>query len=263
MSDEAILGFWRDQAREHGGSHAASWSDLHAIELELATIGPRLSPGDHVLDIGCGSGYSTLRLAAERDVSVRGVDYAPEMIDAARAALEGTGEGIGSRVEFDVGDILDLDEPSDRYDTVVVTRVVINVGDWERQRRALAEAVRVVKPGGTVLLSEASLEGWERINRFRAEWGLDPVPMPPFNNYLSTERVVEELEPLARLRELVHFSSSYYVLTRVVKPLLARAAAAPVDPADPETDWNRWSALVPPAGDYGVQVLFEFEKHAP
>ena len=74
------------------------------------------------------------------------------------------------------------------------------------------------------------------------------------------DRVVELLETEARLVELAHFASSYYVGTRLIKPLLARAGGGSVDVANPEMDWNRWCSMLPPAGDYGTQVLFVFEK---
>jgi ubiquinone/menaquinone biosynthesis C-methylase UbiE len=182
------------------------------------------------------------------------------MIEQARRSLSAASERRDSQVEFEVGDILDLAEPSDSYDKVVVTRVVINVGGWERQQRALCEAIRVLRPGGTLLLSEASLQGWQSLNRLRGEWGLEAIPMPSFNNYLDVDRVVELLEPQARLVELANFSSSYYVGTRLIKPLLSRSTGAPVDVADPHMDWNRWCSMLPPAGDYGVQVLLVFEK---
>jgi SAM-dependent methyltransferase len=261
MSDEEILRYWREQAREHGVSHAASWSDRYAIELEYKEMLARIEEGDRILDIGCANGYKTLRLAAARRVSIRGVDSAPEMIEQARQALT-AGPNLPSELEFDVGDIMELDEPSDAYDKVIVTRVVINVGAWERQRRALLEAVRVVKPGGILLLSEACLQGWNAINRLRGEWGLEPIPMPAFNNYLDSDQVVELLSPQATLVELVNFSSSYYVGTRLLKPLLAQATGAQLDVADPDTEWNRFWSQVPAAGDYGTQVLFVFRKRA-
>jgi SAM-dependent methyltransferase len=260
MSDEDIFAFWRNQALEHGESHAASWSDRYAIELELQQLVSRLHDRDRVLDIGCANGFSTLRMARTRRIAIRGVDYVPEMIEEARRSLAAESPALQSEVEFDVSDVLELSEPSSEYDKVVVTRVVINLGDWDRQERALHEAMRVVKPGGLLLVSEACLQGWNSLNRLRGEWGLDPIPMPSFNNYLDVERVIEALAGEARLVELVNFASSYYVGTRLLKPLLARAADAPVNVADPYAEWNRWCSLLPAAGDYGVQQLFVFEK---
>ena len=59
---------------------------------------------------------------------------------------------------------------------------------------------------------------------------------------------------------LVDFASTYYVGTRVLKPLLAQATGAPVDVADPASEWNRWFASLPAVGDYGTQKLFVFRK---
>jgi SAM-dependent methyltransferase len=260
MSADEAFEFWQRQAREHRSSHTASWSDRYAIELELDQLVSRVVDGDRVLDVGCANGFSTLRLATSRRVAVRGLDYVPEMIDEARRALAALPAGSAPVVEFEVGDIMDLDEPSDHYDKVVVTRVVINVGDWNRQRRALAEATRVLKPGGILLLSEACLHGWRSLNRLRSEWGLEEIPMPPFNNYLDADRVVEAMAAEARLVARLDFSSSYYVGTRLLKPLLARATGAPINVADPDMDWNRLCSKLPAVGDYGVQVLFVFEK---
>jgi SAM-dependent methyltransferase len=261
MTREKIFRFWRGQAEIHGQSHAASWSDRYAVELEIEQLARRIEDGDRVLDIGCANGYSTLRLASRRRIDIRGVDYAPEMIDQAREALR-SANAQGAKIEFAVDDVTDLSEPSDRYDKVTVTRVIINLGEWDQQVRGLRESLRVVRPGGLLLVSEACLQGWNSLNRIRAEWGLDPIPMPPFNNYLDQERVIDALAPEARLLELSNFSSTYYVGTRVLKPLLAKAVDAGVDVADPDMDWNRWFAMLPAAGDYGVQSLFVFEKRA-
>jgi SAM-dependent methyltransferase len=260
MSAEQIYEFWRDQARTHGRSHAASWSDRHVIELEVGALSRHLQNGHRVLDVGCANGFSTFKLATNRQLSIRGVDYAPEMIEMAQAALRELGPPPGSDLEFSIGDVLSLAEPSDTYDRVVVVRVIINLGPWENQHIGLRECVRVLKPGGRLLLSEAWLDGWDALNRLRDEVGLEPIPMPAFNNYLDRARVVDALHPNARLQSVEDFASTYYVGSRVVKPLLARLPSATVDVADPESELNRFFALLPSAGDYGTQKLLVFEK---
>jgi cyclopropane fatty-acyl-phospholipid synthase-like methyltransferase len=257
---DEIRAFWTKQAQEHGQSPAASWSDISAIQLEIREILKWLNDGEHILDVGCANGYSTIQFASQKNIHIRGLDYIPQMVDEAKARLAELGDKLQGQTEFDVGDINALNEPSNNYDKVIVIRVIINLGNWENQLRAFKECARVVKPGGLLLLSEATLQGWEKLNAFRREWGLTNIPMPPFNNYLDQDQVVQSAAPELELVEIVNFSSTYFVGTRILKPLLARAADVGINIADPNMEWNRWFSQLPAAGDYGTQKLFVFRK---
>jgi len=257
---EQIRIFWTEQARVHGQGSAASWSDFRVMEMEVREIVKRLSDGDRVLDVGCANGFSTAQFASQRDISVRGVDYIPEMIEQARQRLQVIGHRLRGGVEFAHGDITALQEPSTTYDKVISIRVLINLRSWDWQLSALRECARVLKPGGTLLASEATVQGWERLNLFRSEWGLPEIPMPPFNEYIDEEILRAELPAELRLVEVVNFASSYYVGTRVLKPLLAKVLGNTLAAANPNLEWNRWFSELPPCGDYGTQKLFVFEK---
>jgi len=257
---EQIRGFWTQQAREHGQAPAASWSDRMVMELEIRAISERLSDGDRVLDVGCANGFSTVQFAAQRQVEIRGLDYIPEMIDQARRRLADLPGQLQGSVQFAQGDVTALPESSEAFDKVVCIRVIINLGDWDRQLMGLLECARVLKTGGMLLLSEATVQGWERLNRLRAEWGLPDIPMPPFNLYLDEERVCEAVSGDLELVDMVNFASTYYVGTRVLKPLLNQALGGVVDVAKPDMEWNRWFSQLPAAGDYGTQKLFVFRK---
>lgn len=260
LSLEQIRAFWTQQAVQHGESYAASWSDLPVIDMEISEVVSRISDGDRILDIGCANGYSTLQMAAQRHVSIRGLDYIPEMIEQANARVADMGDRLLGDVDFGVGDITSLAEPDASYDTVVVIRVVINLGHWDAQLSAIRECARVLRPGGLLLLSEATLQGWRNLNGMRTEWGLPDIPMPGFNAYLDEDMVVEGTRPELELVEIVSFASTYFVMSRVVKPLLAKTAASPIDVADPMSHWNRWASMLPAAGDYGTQKLFVFRR---
>ena len=260
LTQSEVFEYWRRQAREHASSSSASWSDHRVIEMEITEITKHLADGDRVLDVGCANGYSSVRFARSRRIQLRGLDYVPEMIEQAKLRLGAMSGNSGSSLEFEVGDITEMKEASDHYDKVIVIRVLINLGNWERQIRGLQQAVRVLKPGGLLLLSEATLQGWRRLNALREEWGMEPIPMPVFNQYLDEEQVIAAVSGQATLLELSNFASSYYVGTRVLKPLLAQATHAPVNATDPNAEWNRWCSLLPPAGDYGTQKLFVFRK---
>ncbi len=261
LNVEQIREYWKCQALKHGQSSAASWSDSMAIELDIREISKHLADGDQVLDVGCANGYSTIQFATKKRIRIRGLDYVWEMIEQARLQLSKMSGKLLGTVEFDMGDVTALDgELSGTYDKVVVTRVIINLGEWSRQLKGLRECARVLKLGGIFLLSEATLQGWNRLNSFRHEWGLPAIPMPPFNQYLDQEQVIEAVSRDLQLVEIVDFSSTYYVGTRVLKPLLIHALGAKIDSANPDMEWNRWFAQLPPYGDYGTQKLFIFKK---
>jgi len=245
---------------EHGQSSAASWSDVRVIEMEIEEISKRLQDGERILDIGCANGFSSIQFASRLNINLRGLDYIPEMIEEARQRARQFSPKLKGPVEFEIGDITRLQENSETYDKVIVIRVLINLGSWERQKQGLRECARVLRRGGRLLLSEATRQGWERLNRLRGEWGLPDIPMPPFNEYLDQEQVVAELSAKMKLVEICNFASTYYVGTRVLKPLLSKAANANLDVADPGAEWNRWFSQLPSAGDYGTQKLFIFEK---
>lgn len=259
LDAKGVRRHWDKNVKTHGLSHAASWTDLPMIEREAREISQRLADGDRVLDVGCGNGFTTVRLAIERDIHVRGVDFIPGMIKNAQKRL-GRGSPLARRVTFAVGDVTSLKEEDAAYDKVVSVRVLINLVRHSDQKRALQECARVLKSGGQFLLSEAMLEGWQRLNRFRKEWGLEEIPMPPFNHYLEEKALLGMTSPYFRLVESVNFSSTYYVGTRLLKPVLMKALKSKKDAADPLMQWNRWFSALPAWGEYGTQKLFVFEK---
>lgn len=256
---EQIRQYWTEQAQQHGRSPAASWSDTPVIDMEIREIASRLQDGDRVLDVGCANGYSTIQLASQKRITIRGLDYIPEMIRQAKLSLSELAGALPGSVEFDTGDITALGERA-LYDKVVVIRVVINLADWARQALALHNVAAAIKPGGLLLLSEATVQGWNQLNRFRREWGLSDIPMPSFNLYLDQDQVVTELAQEMELVEIVNFASTYFVGTRVFKPLLAQMQGIKANVADPGMEINRFFASLPAAGDWGTQKLFVFRK---
>lgn len=81
------------------------------------------------------------------DVALTGVDVSPAMLAVARERADVLGGGA----EFHVGDAQALDFPDAHFDTVVATLALCTIPD---ERRALAEAYRVLRPGGQLLLLE-------------------------------------------------------------------------------------------------------------
>ena len=125
-----------------------------------------LSPGEHGLEVGCGIGFLACEMAHEVGASgqVVGLDNSPDLIAAAQARAER--EDLASRLNFVVGDATRLDFPSSAFDFVVAVQVYLYVTEIEL---ALAEAVRVLKPGGRLAVVDTDWDScvWLTGNRVR------------------------------------------------------------------------------------------------
>jgi SAM-dependent methyltransferase len=118
-----------------------------AISDALAHAGQRLNPqpGEAVLDIGTGTGWSA-RNAARRGARVTGIDIAAELLAAAQALSA----HLRPPIEFRLGAAERLPVPDAAFDRVISTFGVMFALDPEQ---AAAELARVCRPGGRLVLA--------------------------------------------------------------------------------------------------------------
>jgi ubiquinone/menaquinone biosynthesis C-methylase UbiE len=138
------------QARE-----MADESMVRNLSAQAEAIWPQEEPifarhpppeGARALDVGCGTGEIVARLAARFPrTSLVGVDLEESHLDRARERCA----AFGPRVRFQRDDALALSFPAAEFDLVVCRHMLQAVPD---ARRAVAEMVRVTRPGGRLHL---------------------------------------------------------------------------------------------------------------
>ncbi len=97
--------------------------------------------GPRVLDIGCSEGILPI-LLARRGVEVVGVDVNAEALDLGRELLEQEPPAVRRRVEWILGDALELDLPREAFDTVVLGEILEHLEAPAAMLRVVDECLR-------------------------------------------------------------------------------------------------------------------------
>ena len=102
------------------------------------------------LDVACGTGDLSIAAAEKHpDISVTGLDFVPEMVTAAKDKIQQ--RNLGDRVQIVEGNALHLPFEDNSFDVAGIAFGIRNIPD---RARALSEMLRVVVPGGQVMILE-------------------------------------------------------------------------------------------------------------
>lgn len=113
-----------------------------------------LSPGMHILDVGCGIGGTARFLAARHGCRVTGIDLTEDYVRTAEALTRRV--GLAGRVTFGRASALALPFAAETFDGATMLHVGMNIAD----KRALFAAVRrVLKPGSVFAVYDVMRTG--------------------------------------------------------------------------------------------------------
>jgi demethylmenaquinone methyltransferase/2-methoxy-6-polyprenyl-1,4-benzoquinol methylase len=130
----------------------------------LATV-----PGEHMLEIGFGTGHILAELANAVGPTgkVFGIDISENMLDHARGVL--SNKGLIDRVSLDCGDAESLPYGDDSLDGIFMC-FTLELFDTPDIPKVLAECMRVLRPGGRIVVVAVSKEGKEGFVILAFEW---------------------------------------------------------------------------------------------
>jgi SAM-dependent methyltransferase len=253
--------YWDEAARSFPDSGAVTPTtrDPNLGVLEEENVIAHLHGTRLVLDVGCGDGTHTLRYAAHVDKIV-GLDIAGGLIERAN---QNAAERAVSNTEFLSGSVLEATQVlgTGRFDRVISQRCLINLLEWDAQRRALSELIGTLAPGGLLLLTEGFQDELEALNGLRRAVGLPAIEVVSYNRNLRRA----ELDEFVREAELEIVATRdygfYLVLSRVLHPLIVRPEAPRHD--SPINEAARELAEVMPTTDlrrYSYNLFFALRK---
>ena len=121
------------------GMGSAEIHHEHRHRYEFAAI---LAGGSDVLDLGCGSGYGSMLLAAA-GANVQAIDIDPVSVEAAQTAY-------GSAARFTSASAYDVPFDDANFDVVTCFEVIEHV---DEPQRVIDEAARVLRPSGVLIIS--------------------------------------------------------------------------------------------------------------
>lgn len=246
--------FWNRRA---GLGQWAGTRDVLAKQLEMMAIASQVRDGMRILEVGCGNGITAIELGRRFAVDVTGIDFAEEMVAAATSMA--AGQSLRGSVSFRTGDVREMPEIHQAFDLIYTERVLINLPDWDSQRRAIANITRLLVPGGTFVMCENSQDGLASLNRLRERVHLPEIAPPWHNRYIRDSEIAELHFDDVTLEAVNDYSSTYYFLSRVVNAALAAKAGR--EP-DYDSDINQLALRLPSIGDCGQGRVWLWRKHS-
>ncbi|WP_328990746.1 demethylmenaquinone methyltransferase [Kribbella sp. NBC_01245] len=147
---EAVAAMFDDLAEGYDRTNAVATLGLekyHWRPQTLAAIDPR--KGDRILDLAAGTGSSSVKLR-EAGAEVVSCDFSIGMLRVGRRMFPD--------LDFIAGDALHLPFADESFDCVTISWALRNVNDV---KVALAEMLRVTKPGGRLVVLENSHPTWK------------------------------------------------------------------------------------------------------
>jgi len=213
--------FWQKQAIKHTTNSLAVNFDKLENELEQDNLIKNISNNQTILDLGCGNGLTTIDLAKRfQNCHFLGLDFIPEMIDAANNKKEELGL---KNIEFKVASATNLNLPKSidkKFDVIITKRLLINLHN-DLKFKAIQNISSLLKKEGKYIMIECFKEPLDKINKIRELLSLEIIKQHAFNEYLNL-KILNYLKQFFILQKEIDFESFYYFISRIFNAHLSK-----------------------------------------
>jgi ubiquinone/menaquinone biosynthesis C-methylase UbiE len=161
------VGYWEDRDTfgppnlpGNGGDYGKACRTLLNMLLRCA----RLSPGDALLEVGFGQAVSTFIIAAHyQNLKIAAIDLTPEHVITAKAKLT-----QGALISFHLDSATEMKTVSDASQNVVLGLEC--AFHFDSREKFLGQVLRVLKPGGRIVLADIILSKGTKALRNASDW---------------------------------------------------------------------------------------------
>lgn len=222
LSKEKRANYIRDYYDQKKGQDIYATSpDFNLRELEIDFIISHVK-GPRILDLGCGNGYTLLRLAEKIKGELIGVDFSSKMIQGANLLSKKFKNKLKCSPQFFEGDATIFIPPGrGKVNTIITERFLLNLPTKKIQYEVIKNIYHLLCPKGFYLMIEGSQDGLRKLNNLRKLTGLDPILDRGKVNLSSRKFNDDDLEEfLKRYFKIIQIKTFdlYYLISRIVYP---------------------------------------------
>src|SRR5450759_4527396 len=177
-NNKEVLDYWNQEEVE-------SMYDKYLVNLEIELVKKNIYPGSKILDAGCGEGEGTIIYASIPESVIHAVDFSETRLKKAVERLIGK-----DNVTFKQVDFLGNYQLDNNYDFIVSQRFLINLLEWDLQKKVILDLMGMLKSSGKFLMLEGCVDGVDELNKFRGLYGMEPIPVKWHNLFFDNHELI-------------------------------------------------------------------------
>jgi len=125
----------------------------HHEMIDLAVEMSNIKAGEHILDIGCGTGLLSLKFLEAAECTINGIDLSEDMLNIWKDKIDKL--NLSNRVKIKLGDAANLEFEDSTFDIISSTVALHHVKD---KQQTINKIYRLLKPKGRLVIGDLDVD---------------------------------------------------------------------------------------------------------